>query len=30
VAAAGNDQVQALVYFTGWMCDEGETQGAAP
>ena len=26
VAAAGNDQVQALVYFNGWMCDEGETQ----
>ena len=23
VAAAGNDQVQALVYFNGWMCDEG-------
>jgi pimeloyl-ACP methyl ester carboxylesterase len=26
VAATGNDQVQALVYFNGWMCDEGETQ----
>jgi pimeloyl-ACP methyl ester carboxylesterase len=26
VAAAGNDQVQALVYFNGWMCDEGESQ----
>src|SRR4029077_1480783 len=26
VAAAGNDQVRALVYFNGWMCDEGETQ----
>jgi pimeloyl-ACP methyl ester carboxylesterase len=26
VAAAGNAQVQALVYFNGWMCDEGETQ----
>jgi pimeloyl-ACP methyl ester carboxylesterase len=23
-AATGNDQVQALVYFNGWMCDEGE------
>src|SRR6476619_8392795 len=26
VAAIGNDQVKALVYFNGWMCDEGETQ----
>ena len=26
VAAAGNDQVTALVYFNGWMCDEGESQ----
>jgi pimeloyl-ACP methyl ester carboxylesterase len=26
VAAVGNDQVQALVYFNGWMCDAGETQ----
>ena len=26
VAAAGNDQVRALVYLNGWMCDEGETQ----
>jgi pimeloyl-ACP methyl ester carboxylesterase len=26
VAATGNDQVQALVYINGWMCDEGETQ----
>ena len=25
-AATGNDQVQALVYFNGWMCDEGENQ----
>jgi pimeloyl-ACP methyl ester carboxylesterase len=25
-AATGNDQVQALVYFNGWMCDEGESQ----
>ena len=24
--ATGNDQVQALVYFNGWMCDEGENQ----
>ena len=22
----GNDQVRALVYFNGWMCDEGESQ----
>ncbi|GAA1858519.1 alpha/beta fold hydrolase [Asanoa iriomotensis] len=26
VAATGNDQVKALVYFNGWMCDEGESQ----
>src|SRR3954453_10318972 len=26
VAAEGNDQVTALVYFNGWMCDEGESQ----
>jgi pimeloyl-ACP methyl ester carboxylesterase len=26
MAALGNDQVQALVYFNGWMCDEGESQ----
>ena len=26
VAATGNNQVQALVYFNGWMCDEGESQ----
>ena len=26
MAAAGNDQVQALVFFNGWMCDEGESQ----
>ena len=25
-AAIGNDQVRALVYFNGWMCDEGESQ----
>jgi len=25
-AAIGNDQVQALVYFNGWMCDVGESQ----
>src|SRR5919106_4095163 len=25
-AATGNDQVKALVYFNGWMCDEGESQ----
>ncbi|HEY2296786.1 MAG TPA: alpha/beta hydrolase [Jatrophihabitans sp.] len=24
-AAAGNDQVKALVYFNGWMPDEGES-----
>ncbi len=26
VAAMGNDQVKALVYLNGWMCDEGESQ----
>jgi pimeloyl-ACP methyl ester carboxylesterase len=26
VAAVGNDQVQALVYFNGWLCDQGESQ----
>jgi pimeloyl-ACP methyl ester carboxylesterase len=26
VAATGNDQVKALVYFNGWMCDQGESQ----
>lgn len=26
VAAARNDQVKALVYLNGWMCDEGESQ----
>ena len=26
VAAAGNDHVKGLVYFNGWMCDEGESQ----
>ncbi len=25
-AATGNDQVKALVYFNGWMTDEGESQ----
>src|SRR3954469_21608746 len=25
-AAIGNDQVRALVYLNGWMCDEGESQ----
>jgi len=24
--AIGNDQVKALVYLIGWMCDEGESQ----
>jgi hypothetical protein len=24
--ATGFDQVQALVYLNGWMCDEGESQ----
>jgi pimeloyl-ACP methyl ester carboxylesterase len=26
MAAVGNDQVKALVYLNGWMCDEGESQ----
>ena len=26
VAAIGNDQVTALVYLNGWMCDQGESQ----
>ena len=26
MAAIGNDQVTALVYFNGWLCDEGESQ----
>ena len=26
VAAAGNDEVKALVYLNGWLCDEGESQ----
>ena len=26
VAAASVDQVRALVYLNGWMCDEGESQ----
>ena len=26
MAAIGNDQIRALVYFNGWMCDEGESQ----
>jgi pimeloyl-ACP methyl ester carboxylesterase len=25
-AATGNDQVKALVFLNGWMCDEGESQ----
>ena len=25
-AAIGNDQVKALVFFNGWMCDVGESQ----
>ena len=25
-AAIGNDQVKALVYLNGWMCDQGESQ----
>jgi pimeloyl-ACP methyl ester carboxylesterase len=25
-AAIDNDQVQALIYFNGWMCDVGESQ----
>ena len=26
MAAIGNEQVRALVYLNGWMCDEGESQ----
>src|SRR5919204_6236274 len=26
MAAVRNDQVQALVYLNGWLCDEGESQ----
>jgi pimeloyl-ACP methyl ester carboxylesterase len=26
MAAIGNDQVRALVFLNGWMCDEGESQ----
>src|ERR687894_35985 len=26
IAATGNDQVKALVYLNGWMCDVGESQ----
>ena len=26
ISVAGNEQVQALVYLNGWMCDEGESQ----
>src|ERR1700755_2697682 len=26
MGAVGNDQLKALVYFDGWMCDEGESQ----
>ncbi len=26
VAAVGNEQVRALVYLNGWMCDVGESQ----
>jgi pimeloyl-ACP methyl ester carboxylesterase len=26
MAAIGNDQVTALVYLNGWMCDQGESQ----
>ena len=26
MAATGNNQVKALVYLNGWMCDEGESQ----
>src|SRR3954462_15514639 len=25
VAAAGNDQVKALVFLNGWVCDQGES-----
>ena len=26
IAATGNEQVKALVYLNGWMCDVGESQ----
>ena len=26
IAAIGNEQVKALVYLNGWMCDVGESQ----
>jgi pimeloyl-ACP methyl ester carboxylesterase len=26
VAAIGSEQVRALVYLNGWMCDAGESQ----
>ena len=26
LAPIGDDQLQALVYFNGWMCEEGESQ----
>src|ERR1700730_8823006 len=26
MGATGNDQVKALVFLNGWMCDEGESQ----
>jgi pimeloyl-ACP methyl ester carboxylesterase len=26
MAAVGNQQVRALVYFNGWLCDQGESQ----
>src|SRR3954462_7239259 len=26
VAAAGNEQVKALVFLNGWVCDQGESQ----
>ncbi len=28
-AATGNDQVKALVYLNGWMCDEGESSSSS-
>jgi pimeloyl-ACP methyl ester carboxylesterase len=29
MAAAGNDQVQALVYLNGWMCDEARANSSS-
>ena len=29
VAATGHDQVRALVYFNGWMCDVGEASSSS-